>query len=155
MKDEQGCAVLISLYVDDLIITGDATYLIDTIKQQMSQMFEMKHLGKLRYCLGLEIWRDSGQTFMSQAKYVKGLLEKFRMDQCKSTPVPLQQNIKLQCEDGSKVVDVTLYRQLVGSLIYLTTTRPDLAYAISVLSQFMSKPLESHWNAAKSVLRYL
>lgn len=90
MKDEQGCVVLISLYVDDLIITGDTTYLIDEIKQQMSQMFEMKHLGELRYCLGLEIWRDSGQTFLSQAKYVKGLLEKFKMDQCKPALVPLQ-----------------------------------------------------------------
>lgn len=163
MKDEQGCVVLISLYVDDLIIKSDAIYLIDEIKQQMSQMFEMKHLGELRYCLGLKIWRDLGQTFMSQAKYVKGLLEKFRMDQYKFEMVPLQknincsvqQNIKLQCEDGSKAVDATLYRQPVGSLIYLTTTRPDLAYAVSVLSQFMFKPLESHWNVTKNVLRYL
>ena len=76
-------------YVDDLIITGNAIYLIDEIKQQMPQVFEMKHLGELRYCLSLEIWRDSGQTFLSQAKYVKGLLEKFRMDQCKLAVVPL------------------------------------------------------------------
>eukprot|EP00253_Pinus_taeda_P014400 PITA_14400 len=96
MQDEQGRMVMISLYVDDFIITGDATYLIKEIKQQMSQS-----------------------------------------------------------EDGSKEADVTLYRQLVGSLIYLTTTRPDLDYAVSVLSQYMSKSLESHWNAAKSVLRYL
>jgi len=92
---------------------------------------------------------------LSQEKYVKGLLVKFRKDQCKFAQVPLQQNIKLQCEDGSKVVDATLYRQLIGSLIYLTTTRPDLAYAVILLSQFMSKPLESHWNATKNFLRYL
>lgn len=155
MQYEQGHIVMISMYVDNLIITGDATYLIKEIKQQMSQVFEMKHLGELRYYLGLEILRDSGQTFMSQGKYVKGLLERFRMDQCKPAAIPLQQNIKLHSEDGSKEADVTLYRQLVGSLIYLTTTRPDLAYAVSVLSQYMSKPLESHWNVAKSVLRYL
>ena len=59
MQDEQGRTVMIFLYVDDLIITSDATYLIKEIKQQMSQVFEMKHLGELRYCLGLEIWRDS------------------------------------------------------------------------------------------------
>eukprot|EP00253_Pinus_taeda_P016145 PITA_16145 len=135
--------------------SGDVIYRIDEIKQQMSQMFEMKHLSELRYCLGLDIWRDSGQTFLSQAKYVKGLLEKFRMDPCKPAPEPLHYNIKLQYEDGSKVADATLYRQLVGSLIYLTTTRPNLAYAVSVLSQFMSNPLESHWNATKNVLRYL
>ena len=123
MKDEQGRIVLISLYVDDLIITGDAIALIREIKQQMSQVFEMKDLGKLRYYLGLEIWKDLGQTFLSQGKYVKGLLEIFRMDQCKAAVVPLQQNIKLQSEDGSKEEDATLYRQMVGSLIYLTTTR--------------------------------
>ena len=105
--------------------------------------------------MGLENWRDSGQTFLSQGKYVKGLLEIFRMDQSKPTVVPLQQNIKLQTENGSKEADVTLYRQLVGSLIYMTTTRLDFAYVVNVLSQYMSKPLESHWNAKKCVLRYL
>lgn len=84
-------------------------------------MFEMKHPCELRYYLGLKIRKDSGETFLSQEKYVKGLLEKFRMDHCKLTLVPLQQNIKLQCEDGSKVADATLYIQLVGILIYLIT----------------------------------
>ena len=76
----------------------------------MSHMFEMKDLGELRYCMGLEIWRDSGQNFLSQGNYVRGLLERFRMDQCKAATIPLQQNIKLQSEDGSKEVDATLYR---------------------------------------------
>eukprot|EP00253_Pinus_taeda_P008987 PITA_08987 len=76
------------------------------------------------------------------------------MDQCRTAATPLQQNLKLSSDDGTKEVDATMYRQLVGSLIYLTTTRPDLAYSVSVLSQFMAKPLESHWNAAKSVLRF-
>ena len=69
--------------------------------------------------------------------------------------MPLQQNVKRQNDDNSKEVDATLYIQLVESLIYLTTTRPDLAFVVSVLIQFMSKPLESHWVAAKGVLRYL
>ena len=69
--------------------------------------------------------------------------------------MPLQQNTKPQSDDGSKEADATLYKQLVGSLIYLTTTRPDLSYAVSILSQFMSKPLESHWIVDKGILRYL
>ena len=77
------------------------------------------------------------------------------MDQCKAATLPLQQNIKFQNNDGSSEVDVALYRQLVGSLIYLTTTRLDLAFAVSVLSQFMSKPLENHWVAKKGVSRYV
>eukprot|EP00253_Pinus_taeda_P003949 PITA_03949 len=90
LKDEKGRLVLNYLYVDDLIITDDVISLIKEIKQQMSQVFEMKDLGELRYCLGLEIWRDSGQTFLSQGKYVRGLLERFKMDQCKAAAVPLQ-----------------------------------------------------------------
>ena len=90
----------------------------------------MKDLVEIRYCLGLQIWRDSGQTILSHGNFFRGLLERFRMDQCKAATIPIQQNIKLQCEDGSKEADATLYRQLVGSLIYLTTSRPDLDYAI-------------------------
>ena len=79
MFDEKGKTVLISLYVYDLIIIGNADKLIEEITVQMSQMFEMKDLGELRYCLGLEIWRDSGQTFLAQSKYVRNLLKKFKM----------------------------------------------------------------------------
>eukprot|EP00253_Pinus_taeda_P004004 PITA_04004 len=114
----------------------------------------MKDLGELHYCLGLEVWRDSIQTFLSQGKYAKSLLTKFKMDECKAAFVPLQQNSKLQVNDGLKYADATLYRQLVGSLIYLTTTRPDLAYAMSVLSQFMTQPHENHWLEMKGVLRW-
>jgi len=153
--DEKGHVLLISLYVDDLIITGNSEKLIDGIKEQMSQVFEMKDLGELHYCLGLEVWRNAGRTFVTQGKYVRELLRKFRMDQCNAVSVPMQQNLKLHLNDGSNEADGTLYRQLVGSLNYLTTTRPDIAYSVSVLSQFMARPLDSHWQAAKAVLRYL
>eukprot|EP00253_Pinus_taeda_P002194 PITA_02194 len=136
-------------------MTGNVDELIKEIKVQMSQVFEMKDLGKLHYCLGFEVWRDFGQTFLTQGKYVKGLLKKFRMDQCKVASMPLQQNVKLHNDDGSKEVDATLYRQLVVSLIYLTTTRPDLAFSVSVLSQFMSKTLENYSLAGKDWARNL
>jgi hypothetical protein len=92
-----------------------------------------------------------------QAKilFVREVLKRFKMDQCKSSIVPRQQNVKFFCDDGSKEVNATMYRQVVGSLNYLTTTRPDIPYYVSVLSQFMEKPLEIHWNAAKEVLMYL
>ena len=77
------------------------------------------------------------------------------MSECKSLFTPLDQNVKLYNSDGSKEADGTLYRQLVGSLNYLTTTRPDLSYSISILSQFLAKPCETHWKATKQVLRYL
>eukprot|EP00253_Pinus_taeda_P004089 PITA_04089 len=157
LKNKLGDMSEVVSNIDLVTITmnGNVDNLIKEIKEQMSQVFEMKDLGELHYCLGLEVWRDFGQTFLSQCKYVRSLLEKFIMDQCKAATVPLQHNIKLQNDDGSKEAVATLYRQLVGSLIYLNTTRPYLAYAVSALSQFMSKPLESHRVAAKSVLRYL
>jgi hypothetical protein len=77
------------------------------------------------------------------------------MDHCKSSIVPMRKNVKISCDDGSNEVNGTIYRQMVGSLNYLTTTRPDIAYSVSVLSQFMEKHQESHWNVAKAVLRYL
>ena len=77
------------------------------------------------------------------------------MDKCKSFVVPMQQNVKLSCVDGLKEVNDTMYRQTVGSLNYITITRPDISYSMSVLSRFMEKPLEIHWNATKEVLRYL
>lgn len=131
---EKGQIVLIYLYVDDIIITRNVDELIKEIKVQMLQVFEMKDLEELHYCLGLEVWRDYGQTFRTQWKYVIRLLKKFRMEQCKAASVPLQQNLKLRIEDDSKEVDATLYRQLVGSLIYLITGRLKLSFQISMLS---------------------
>ena len=108
--DEKGHVVLISLYVDDLIITGNSDKLINGIKEQMSHVFEIKDLGELHYCLGLEVWRNAGQAFVCQSKYIREILKRFKMGQCKSSIVPMQQNVKLSFDDGSKEVNDTMYR---------------------------------------------
>lgn len=95
MLIEKWKIVLISLYVDDLIIIGNFDDLIKEVKEQMSQVFEMKDIRELHYCLGREVSRDSSQTFLSQGKYDRSLLKKFKMDQCKVALVLLQQNTKL------------------------------------------------------------
>ena len=107
--NKQRQIILISLYVDDMIIIGNENNLIKEINHQMSQVFEMKDLGDLHYCLGLEVWKESGQTFLTQGKYARALLERFRMEQCKTAATPLQQNLKLSSDDGKKQVDATLY----------------------------------------------
>lgn len=154
-EDEYKNVALISAYVDDLIITRNACKLIEEIKNQLSHVFEMKDLGELHYCLGLEVWREPGKTLITQSKYTREILKRFNMIECKATSTPLEHNVKLCSDDGTKEVNGTMYRQLVGSLNYLTTTRPDIAYSVSILSQSMAKPCESHWKAAKKVLRYL
>jgi hypothetical protein len=92
---------------------------------------------------------------VTQSKYTREILERFNMNEFKVVSTPLEQNDKLSSVDETKEAKCTLYRQLVGSLNYLTTTIPDIAYSVSILSQFMTKPLESHWVDAKKVLRYL
>ena len=99
-----------SLYVDALIITGNASKLIENIKNQLSKMFEMKDLGELHYCLGLEIWREDGKTIFTQRKYTREILERFNMQECKATSTPLDQNVKLSSVDETKEVNGTLYR---------------------------------------------
>lgn len=132
--DEKDHVVLIYLYVHELIVTRNSVKLIDQVKEQVSQVFEMKDHGELHYCLGLEVLRDVGQNFVTQGKYVKEVLKRFNMDQCKVAFVLMQQNVKLHFDDGSKEVDGSLYRQLVGSLNYrLTTTRTNITYSINVL----------------------
>ena len=154
-KDKERNVYLISLYVDDLVITGGSYQLIADIKSTMSQEFEMKDLGDLHYFLGIAFWRESSKTIITQSKYAREILDRFQMSECKSVSTHLDQNVKLYIGDGSKEADGTLYCQLVGSLNYLTTTRPYLSYFVSILSQFLSKPCETHWKAAKQVLIYL
>ena len=147
--------LLLIVYVDDLVITGSNSSLIDKIKRSLLKEFDMKDLGQLHYCLGIEVWRNENSLFLTQAKYVKELLEKSEMMDSKPLPTPMEVNEKLTTNEHGKKVDGTIYRQLVGSLIYATITRPDLSFSITVLSQYMADPKESHLKAAKRVLRYL
>jgi hypothetical protein len=100
----------VSLYVDDLIIIGNASKLIEDIKNQLSERFEMKDLGELHYYLGLEIWREDGKTMVTESKYTREILERFNMQECKATSTPLDQNVKLSSVDETKEVNGTLYR---------------------------------------------
>ena len=115
----------------------------------------MKDFGGFHYCLGIAFWREAHKTLINQIKYVREFLNIFHMSECKEVSTPLNQNMKLYSNDGSKEEDGTLYHQLVGSLNYLTTTRPYILYSVSILSQFLAKPCETHWKATKRVLRYL
>jgi len=109
----------------------------------------MTDLGLLHYCLGVEVWKTDNSIFVLQTKYTKSLLDRFRMADCKSSSTPMEKGLKLSAKTDSKVVNELVYRQLVGNLIYLTTTRPDLSYVVSVISRFMTTPQEVHWTVAK------
>ena len=146
---------LIFLYVDDMSITGDDTAGIHDLQQFLSQHFEMKDLGTFSYFLSLEVTSSSDGYYLSQAKYASNLLSKAGLIDSKTVSTPLKLNVKLNPTDGEPLSDATLYRQLVGSLIYLTVTRSDLAYAVYLVSQFMSAPRSIHYVVVLRILWYI
>jgi hypothetical protein len=147
--------ILLLLYVNDMIITRDDIVGICNLQQFLSQQFEMKDLGSLSYFLGLEVSSDQNGYYLSQAKYASDLFSRAGLTDCKIVDSPLEMNVKLRDTDGELLSDATLYRQLVGSLIYLTVTRPDLAYAVHLVSQFMTTPRLVHYVAVLRILYYV
>uniref|UniRef100_A0A2N9IIA8 Uncharacterized protein n=1 Tax=Fagus sylvatica TaxID=28930 RepID=A0A2N9IIA8_FAGSY len=122
--------ILLLLYVDDMIITGDDLNGIQELKAFLSQNFEMKDLGHLNYFLGLEITSSDDGFYITQAKYTSDLLSRAGLTDNKILDTPIELNARLTPSSGELLPDPTLYRQLVGSLVYLTVTRPDISYAV-------------------------
>jgi hypothetical protein len=147
--------ILLLLYVDDMIITGDDHSGISDFKLFLHQQFEMKDLGHLSYFLGLEVSSDSIGYYLSQAKYASDLLSRAGLTDTKIVSTPLEMTARLTPLDGTPLSDATLYRQLVGSLVYLTVTRPDIAHAVHLVSQFLSAPHSTHYAAVIHILRYI
>uniref|UniRef100_A0A2N9J2S0 Reverse transcriptase Ty1/copia-type domain-containing protein n=1 Tax=Fagus sylvatica TaxID=28930 RepID=A0A2N9J2S0_FAGSY len=147
--------ILLLLYVDDMIITGDDHSGISDFKLFLHQQFEMKDLGHLSYFLGLEVSSDSTGYYLSQAKYASDLLSHAGLTDTKVVSTPLEMNARLTPLDDTPLSDATLYRQLVGSLVYLTVTRPDIAHAVHLVSQFLSAPHSTHYAAVIHILRYI
>lgn len=147
--------IAVLIYVDDMLLTSNSMGLIVELKEKMNTQFHKKDLGEVKYFLGLEVTRSSKGIFVSQRKYLLDLLTEFGVLQSKPLRLPLDPNIKLRVDQGTLLLDPSLYRRLVGKLIYLTVTRPDLAFTVQVISQFMSAPTDVHLEAAMHVLRYL
>ena len=129
--------------------------MIKAFKQAMTNEFEMTNLGPMKYFLGIQVKQEPGRIFISQAKYAYDLLKRFNMIDCKPAETPMSLSEKLSKNDGKEKVDESIYRSLVGSLIYLTNTRPDIVYSVSIVSRFMDNPSKAHFAAAKRILRYV
>uniref|UniRef100_A0A2N9EKK8 Uncharacterized protein n=1 Tax=Fagus sylvatica TaxID=28930 RepID=A0A2N9EKK8_FAGSY len=153
-RSDHGITLLL-LYVDDMIITGDDVQGIQDLKRFLGQHFEMKDLGPLSYFLGLEVSSSSNGYYLTQAKYTSDLISRAGITDSKIVDTPIEYNNRLNTHDGEPLPDATLYRQLVGSLVYLTVTRPDISYAVHIVSQFMAAPRSLHYAAVLRILRYL
>uniref|UniRef100_A0A6N2MMZ3 Reverse transcriptase Ty1/copia-type domain-containing protein n=1 Tax=Salix viminalis TaxID=40686 RepID=A0A6N2MMZ3_SALVM len=143
-QDENGLQLVISLYVDDMLVTGSNIKLLAEFKREMDNVFDMSDLGVMNYFLGMEIHQSSSGIFLSQRKYV--------VDE---VATPLALNEKVSKNDGEKLEDPSAYRCIVGSLLYLTATRPDLMFPAGLLSRFMSSPSNVHMGIAKRVPKYI
>jgi hypothetical protein len=146
---------LILLYVDDMLITGDDPDYIAFVKARLCDQFMMSDLGPLSYFLGLEVESTAAGYYLSQAKYIQDLLTRSGLTDTRTAATPMELHLHLKSSDGSPLDDPTRYRHLVGSLVYLTATRPDIAYAVHILTQFLSCPTTVHYAHLLRVLRYL
>jgi hypothetical protein len=146
--------VILLLYVDDLFLTSEESPIIQC-KKELASEFDMKDIGLMHYYLGLEVWQKHGEVFLGQGKYTVKILQKFGMMDCKSMDTPMTTNIRKVRDSYSDPVDKSLYQQLIGSLMYLVNTQPNICFAINTLSQFQVEPRHEHWIAKNHVLRYI
>lgn len=148
--------IYILVYVDDIIITGSSTLEVSQLTSSLHKEFALKDLGDLNYFLGIQVTKTaSGGLLLSQTKYVTDLLQKVNMTIANPQPTPMVSTAKFTLDGTSVFSDPHLYRATVGALQYVCVTRPDLAYSVNKLSQFMHNPLDDHWQGVKRILRYL
>ena len=143
------------VYVDDLILVGNDNKVCEAFKNFLDRKFGIKNLGQLKYILGIEVARGKNGLFLSQRKYALNIIEECGLLGARLVEFPMEENHKLALANGRLPNDPGMYRRLVGRLIYLTITRPDLTYVVHVLSQFMQSPREEHLDATYRVVQYL
>ncbi|XP_054817787.1 uncharacterized mitochondrial protein AtMg00810-like [Prosopis cineraria] len=147
--------VLLLLYIDDITITGNDNTGVHELKMYLGQQFEMKDLSRLNYFLGIEVHHRSDGISLSQVKYATDLISRAHLSDEEVETTPIEPNVHYTSIDGTLLDNPTHYRQLVGSLIYLAITRPDIAYAVHVISQFMSEPHTTYYVAVLRIIQYI
>ncbi|KAK6151787.1 hypothetical protein DH2020_014422 [Rehmannia glutinosa] len=147
--------LLVQIYVDDIIFGSINKEQCDKFSNLMQGKFEMSMMGELTFFLGLQVKQLKDGTFLSQTKYTRDLMKKFGMEEKSSAKIPMNTSVMMDMDADGKPVDQTRYRALIGSLLYLTTSRPDITFAVGVCARFQCAPKESHMTAAKRILRYL
>ncbi|GJR37108.1 putative ribonuclease H-like domain-containing protein [Tanacetum coccineum] len=147
--------MLVQVYVDDIIFGSTNKSWCDEFEALMKSRFQMSSMGELTFFLGLQVKQNKGGIFISQDKYVAEILKKFDLVNVKAAITPMETKVPLTKDEEAIDVDVHLYRSMIGSLMYLTASRPDIMYAVCVCSRFQVTPKTSHLNAVKRIFKYL
>ncbi|XP_019263194.1 PREDICTED: uncharacterized protein LOC109240957 [Nicotiana attenuata] len=165
-KTDRGTTVVL-IYVDDMLITGDNLELIQDTKTALQNAFKIKDLGELKYFLGIEFARSEKGILMHQRKYALELISELGLSAAKLIETPMDCNSKLTTKEYDEhlstisstkdevISDIGSYQRLIGKLLYLTVTRPDIAYSVQNLSQFLQQPKRSHMEAAHRIVKYV
>ncbi|WVZ58723.1 LOW QUALITY PROTEIN: hypothetical protein U9M48_008963 [Paspalum notatum var. saurae] len=148
-----GDTLIVQIYVDDIIFGGSSHALVSSFVEQMSREFEMSLMGELQFFLGLQIKQGPEGTFVHQAKYTRDILKKFDMGDSKPKTTPMSTNTALDADEDGEAVDQKEFRGTIGSLLYLTATRPDIQFAVCLCARYQASPRTSHRQAVKRIFR--
>ncbi|GJV42018.1 putative ribonuclease H-like domain-containing protein [Tanacetum coccineum] len=155
IKKDRNDIMLVQVYVDDIIFGSTKKSWCDEFEALMKSRFQMSSMGELTFFLGLQVQQKEDGIFISQDKYVAEILKKFDFDSVKTASTPIETQKPLIKDEEAADVDVHLYRSMIGSLMYLTASRPDIMYAVCACSRFQVTPKTSHLHAVKRIFRYL
>ncbi|GJY42426.1 retrovirus-related pol polyprotein from transposon TNT 1-94 [Tanacetum coccineum] len=147
--------LLVQIYVDDIIFASTDPKACDTFSNKMSSKFQMSMMGQMSFFLGLQVSQSPEGIFINQSKYALEILNKFGMDSCDPVDTPMVDRLKLDEDPLGIPVDQTRFRSMVGSLMYLTASRPDLVFAVCMCARYQASPTKKHLEALKRVFRYL
>jgi hypothetical protein len=143
------------VYMDDIVFGGSSNSLVARFAEDMSREFEMSIMGELQFFLELQIKQSKEGTFVHQAKYAKDIVRKFKMEESKDMTTPMSTTTALDADEEGEHVDQKDYRSMIGSLLYLTATRPDIQFSVCLCARFQASPRASHRQAMKRIFRYL
>ncbi|KZV46985.1 hypothetical protein F511_15782 [Dorcoceras hygrometricum] len=153
VKDDH--VLLVQIYVDDIIFGSSNPKLCKKFSKLMQDKFEMSMMGELTFFLGLQVRQLENGIFINQAKYTKELLKKFGMENSSAAATPMSSTIKMDKDEAGTAIEVSLYRGIIGSLLYLTSSRPDVMFAVCMCARFQAEPKKSHYIDVKRILKYL
>ncbi|XP_065618083.1 uncharacterized mitochondrial protein AtMg00810-like [Quercus suber] len=155
IKKKDGELIVAQVYVDDIIFRLTKDEFAHGFSKLMQVEFEMSMIGELTHFLGLHIHQQDSGIFLSQSKYAKNLVKMFGLKSASSIRTPMSPNVKLIVDLLGKSVDLSLYRSMIGSLLYLTASRPDISYGVGVCARYQANPKESHMIALKRIIKYV
>ncbi|KAK2378545.1 putative mitochondrial protein [Trifolium repens] len=155
VKESEGNLMIAQIYVDDIVFGGMSNQMVQHFISQMQSEFEMSLVGELTYFLGLQVKQMEDTIFISQSKYAKNIVKKFGLDSASHKKTPAPTHLKLTKDESGISVDQSQYRSMIGSLLYLTASRPDITFAVGVCARYQADPKVSHLAQVKRILKYV